>query len=232
MIFFLLYLVPYVYVLRNLSWYQGVEKDRAVAIALDATRDLPMKDRLHGAWNLLAHRANELYQFGKYVEYVPNARPYYGLDLVAEGMMGFVPRVLWPEKPNLEIIAMQRVYDAGIMKEGSVTSVKSNFYQDAYLSGGWVAIVLMCFMFGVLSMLISRSCERLFGGYYIGTCLIYTGLFGPAFNLASNFLYFVGTIWGSLITLIGLFVLGQLVGWIVPAGPSSRSPQIRDRVLG
>ncbi len=218
---FLLYVVPFGISLRALSWYGGVDKDTAVSESLDEALKIDWEERLNKVWILMSLRASDLYQFGKYLDYVPNARPYYGFDLVKEALMGFVPRIIWPEKPDLEKVAMQRVYDAGVVPEESEVSAKSNFYQDAYLSGGWLAIVLACLIFGMLAMLISRACERLFGGYDIGTCLIYTSLFANSFNISPNFLFLVGTIWGSLLTLFAIFVLGRFMGWIMPASPSA-----------
>jgi hypothetical protein len=58
-----------------------------------------------------------------------------------------VPCVLWPEKPDLERLAMQRAYDAGIVLEETSVSAKSSLYIDAYLSGGALAIVLACLIY-------------------------------------------------------------------------------------
>ncbi len=66
-------------------------------------------------------------------------------------------------------------------------------------------------------MLISRVCERLFGGYEIGTCLIFTSLFAKAVNSPPNFLFFVGTVLTSLVIMFALFFLGRVTGWILPA---------------
>jgi hypothetical protein len=149
---------------------------------------------------------------------VPDKHAYYDLDLAGESMIALIPRVIWPSKPDLEKVAMQRVYDAGVVFKESRVSAKSNFFQDGYLSGGSLGVIVSCLILGILAMLLSRMCETLFGGYEIGTCLIFTGLFASAINLPSNFLFFVGTVWTSIITALSLFALGRLMGWIVPAG--------------
>ena len=216
-IFWALYLHPFGLALRPLIWYQGVEQDKAVEMSMDKALTMSLDERLSGVWTLMAGRANDLYQFGKYLEYVPAKHDYYNLDLVEEATVSLVPRIVWPEKPDLEKISMKRAYEAGIASEQSTISIKSNFFQDGYLSGGSLGVFISCFIFGILTMLLSRMCETLFGGYEIGTCLIFTGLFASAIDLPPNLLFFVGTVWTSIILALSLFTLGRLVGWIVPA---------------
>src|SRR5439155_11497282 len=72
-------------------------------------------------------------------------------------------------------------------------------------------------------MVISRACERYFGGYAIGTCLIFTSLFGTAVDDAPNFLFFVGTVWTSVLMVLALFFIGRLTGWLVPVDTPLRT---------
>jgi hypothetical protein len=223
LLFWALYLHPFGIALRPLLWYEGVPRQEATAISLDYALTMPLDQRLDQAWKMMAGRANDLYQFQKYLEYVPGTRPYFGLELVKQALMAFVPRLLWPDKPDLERLAMVRVYEAGVVSEQAVVSAKSNYYQDAYMSGGWPAIIVAGLFLGVLMMLIGRLCERLFGGYEIGTCLIYTGLFAWPLHFAQNFEFFVGGILTGFPIVLGLFYAGQVMGWIQP------SPSIRRR---
>ena len=85
------------------------------------------------------------------------------------------------------------------------------------MSGGWPVVVLASLLLGFVSLRISRICERLFGGYEIGTCLVFTGLFAVTVTTAPNFLFFVGAMWTSLIVMSAVFFLGRETGWIVPA---------------
>jgi len=217
-IFWALYLHPFGVALRPLLWYQRVEQNKAVEMSMDKALNMSLEDRVSGVWTLMVGRANDLYQFGKYIDYVPEKHPYYDLDLAGEAMVALVPRIIWPTKPDLEKVAMERVYDAGVVFKESTVSAKSNFFQDGYLSGGSLGVIISCLIFGILTMLLSRMCETLFGGYEIGTCLIFTGLFASAINLPPAFIFFVGTIWTSLILTLTLFTLGRQMGWIVPAG--------------
>jgi hypothetical protein len=215
-VFWALYLHPFGLALRPLLWYQGVEQDKAIEMSLDKALSMSLDERLSGIWTLLVHRANDLYQFEKYLDYVPEKHPYYDLNIAGESMVALVPRVIWPAKPDLEKVSMQRVYDAGVVLRQAEISAKSNFFQDAYLSRGSLGILISCLIFGILTILLSRMCETLFGGYEIGTCLIFTGLFASAINLPQSFLFFIGTVWTSIILGLSLFALGRLIGWIVP----------------
>lgn len=217
-IFWGMFLHPFGLALRPLLWYQGVEQDKAIDMSMDQALNMSLDERLTGVWALMVGRANDLYQFGKYLEYVPEKHPYYDLDLAGESMVALIPRIIWPSKPDMEKVAMERVYAAGVVFKESTVSAKSNFFQDGYLSGGSLGVFISCFIFGILTMLLSRMCETLFGGYEIGTCLIFTGLFASAVNLPSSFIFFVGTVWTAIIIALSLFVIGRLLGWIVPSG--------------
>ena len=77
---------------------------------------------------------------------------------------------------------------------------------------------------GFLSITINRACERYFGGYAIGTCLIFTSLFSTTLNTAPNFLFFIGTIWTSFLMVFFLFFTGRLLGWSVPVDSPTPVP--------
>lgn len=218
-LFWAMYLYPFGQMMRSLTWTSSIDQDTAIAISLDYALNIPLEDRLDNFWQVMVTRTNEIWAFEKYVNYTPKLRSYYGFDIAEESLVSLIPRILWSEKPDLERLAMQRVYDAGVIMEDSTVSAKTSFYQDAYLSGGALAIVLACLIFGMVTMLISKTCERLFGGYDIGTCLVYTSLFAFWLNSGPNFLFFVGVIWGSLASLFAIFLVGRFMGWIVPAWP-------------
>jgi hypothetical protein len=218
-LFWMLYLYPFGLVLRPLIWYQDVDRETAITQAVRETSSMSFDERLENIWTMMTGRINDLYQFRKYLEFVPNVHPYFGTDLIVQAHIGLVPRILWPNKPDLEILAMQRVYDAEIAREDSNISAKSNFYQDAYLSWGWPGVLIGSFMLGFIGMFISRTCENLFGGYEIGTCLIFTSLFAPTFNIAPNFLFFAGMIWSSVIVMLACFYVAHALGWLVAVEP-------------
>jgi hypothetical protein len=230
-LFWLLFLHPFGLVYRPLVWYEGFDQRTAANISVDAVLDMTVTERLDNVWSLMVERANEMFQFEKYLRFVPDNHPYFGLDLAQEALYGLVPRIIWRDKPEFEQLAMRRVYDAGIVVEKSevTVSAKSNFYQDAYLSFGWLAVIPACLLFGFAMMSLNHLGEQLFGGYEIGTCFIYTALFGEIVKAPPNFLFFVGSTWSSFLVMIGLFIVGRATGWIVPVVAEERASLTRIR---
>jgi hypothetical protein len=225
LLFWALYFYPFGLALRPLIWHQGVEQDRAVEMSMDRALNMSLDERLDTVWEMMVGRANDLDQFVKYVEYVPANHPYYQFEILNNATIALIPRILWQEKPDLEKISMQRVYEAGIASRQSDVSAKSNFYQDAYLSWGEEGIILTCLLFGILTSLFSRACERLFGGYVIGTCIIYTSLFSAIVNQPSNFEYFLAASAMAIVLMLAIFALGRTTGWIIPASNLSQLPE-------
>ena len=227
MLFWALYFYPFGLALRPLLWYEGVEQDRAVEMSMERALNMSLDERLETVWGAMVVRANDLNQFVNYVEYVPANHPYYQFDIVSDAMIALVPRVVWSDKPDMEKISMQRVYEAGIVSRQAQVSAKSNYYQDAYLSWGAGGVILACLFFGALAMLFSRICERLFGGYEIGTCLIYTSFFSTIVNQPPNFEFYVGGMAIAVVLIFGIFALGRAAGWIVPANKLAQMPDNR-----
>ena len=220
-IFWALYFYPFGLALRPLLWYEGVQQDTAVQMSMDRALNMSLNERLDTVWEMMVGRANELDQFTRYVEYVPAQHPYYQFEILNDATIALIPRMVWPNKPDLEKISMQRVYEAGIVARQTDVSAKSNFYQDAYLSGGEGAVILACLLLGMLMTLLSRSCEWLFGGYDIGTCIIYMGFLGMTIAQPSNFEYFFAAVGMSVFLMFAIFALGRATGWIVPASKVS-----------
>lgn len=216
-LFWALYFYPFALALRPLVWNEGVERDTAVEISLNQALNMSLEERIDNVWVMLVGRANDMYQFGRYVEFVPANHPYYDFEIVGNATTAVIPRVIWPGKPDLEVVSMQRVYDAGIASDQSIVSAKSNFYQDAYLSWGDGGVVITCLLFGAATIVASRQCEHLFGGYGIGTCLVFTSLFTTMVTQPPNFEYLFAAVSMSGFLVFVLFTFGRASGWIVPA---------------
>lgn len=231
-LFWALYFHPFGLALRPLIWNEGADRNKAVEYSMEHAINMSLSQRLDEVWMMMAGRVNDLYQFRKYLDYVPDIQPYFGLDLILQAHMALVPRIFWPEKPDLERVSMEIVYDAGVVTEDSIISAKENYYQDAYLSAGWLGIILACLFLGFAAMFVSRLCEQLFGGYEIGTCLIFTSLFVPAFiNGPPNFLYFMGTLFSAVIVMFAAFAVAYGFGWLVPAERLYRSAVPREDLV-
>jgi hypothetical protein len=207
-----LYVYPFGAALRPLLWYQGVERSQAIRISMDDALHMPFDRRVEELWIMGINRLSDVGQFEKYLALVPGTRPYYGFAIADEAMIGLVPRLFWPDKPDLERLSMERVYEAGIVMRGATVSAKASYWQEAYLSGGLPIVLIASVFLGLLMQTTSRLCEQYFGGYTVGTGVIYSGLFANAFHQPQNFLFFVGSVWGSILVGLALFVAGVQSG--------------------
>jgi hypothetical protein len=96
---------------------------------------------------------------------------------------------------------MKRVYDAGVVNEHSTVSAKPAFVVDAYLSAGGFGVFIFLFLYGATAQLISTKAEYLFGGYILGTALIFSGLFQIMWR-GLSFEFLINTVFWSYITML------------------------------
>jgi hypothetical protein len=171
----LFFLLPvYNRAFRAQSWDANVSDSEAGKVAVDAV----MSSRADESnWTFFAFRLSEIDMFTLFVKSTPDHIDYYGTTLFEQAVSVLVPRVFWPDKPSTEEMVMARVYNAGVVNRGSNVSAKPAFVVDAYLSGGPFGIFIFLFIYGAAAQLISLKAERLFGGYILGTALIFSGLF-------------------------------------------------------
>ncbi len=196
-----IYLPKYNNAFRANAWAEGVDADDAYKMALEAALDEEADDD-QGLWNFLVYRLSEIDMFSNFVSSTPEYIEFYDLELVKQSVMVVVPRVFWPSKPITEDLVMERVYDAGVVRGGSSVSAKPAYIVDGYLSGGGFGVFLSLFIYGAAAQLISQRAEYLFGGYILGTALIFSGLFqifwrGLSFEFLLN-----NVVWSYLTMLI------------------------------
>ncbi len=194
---------------REQVWTQGVESTLAASTAIDAIQSGEI-DVYTDNWEFLIKRSSEISMLNDYMRKVPEEIDYYGNVLIVDGFKFILPRIFWPDKPDIEKHVMQRVYDIGIVSDLMLVSAKPPIVVDAYISGGLLYVFIVLFLFGALTSYISRVCENLFCGYNIGTVWIYLGLF-QIFNKGSCFEFLLNSIfWGIVSMLIILFFLRKL----------------------
>jgi hypothetical protein len=155
-------------------------------------------------WDFLTYRLSEIDMFTKYVESTPEKVDYYGTQILKQSAIVLVPRVFWPSKPVTEDLVMQRVYDAGVVNRNSDVSAKPAFIVDAYLSYGSIGIFICLFAYGAIAQIISQKCEYLFGGYTLGTALIFSGLFQIMWR-GLSFEFLINAVFWSYITMLVIF---------------------------
>lgn len=202
--------------LRTLAWEEGVKSSRATSIAYERMQNADLNDIKSSSWTFLVKRSTLASNFTVYLRQTPEKYGFFGLEFVERGVKSIVPRVVWPEKPNLERLSMQRVYDYGVASPRSPISAKPHFITDSYLSGGVPGVYFFCLTYGTLASLASRLAERWFGGYLIGTALLYTSFFQIMWK-GGAFEFLFPTVFWSFIIMYALFLLGKYTGVIVPA---------------
>jgi hypothetical protein len=196
------FLPAYVSAFRGSAWSGGETAENASQEALDAA--LNQEQAGDTNWEFLVFRLSEIDMFDRYIKSTPEYVDYYRFTLLEQSAFAIVPRVLWPSKPNTEALIMERVYNAGVINRGSDVSAKPAFIVDAYLSYGPFGIVLFLFAYGALAQAISIKAEKLFGGYVLGTALIFSGLF-QTFWRGLSLEFLVNIIFWSYVSMMIVF---------------------------
>jgi hypothetical protein len=192
------YLPTYNHVFRENAWNENINTEDAYKLAVDAT--LNQSDN-ENTWTFLVYRLSEIDMFTTFVRSTPEFIDYYNFDLVKQAAVAVVPRAFWPSKPSTEDLVMERVYNAGVVNRGSTVSAKPAYIVDSYLSGGALGVFLALFIYGAAVQLISQKAELLFGGYILGTALIFSGLF-QIFWRGLSFEFLVNSVFWSHITML------------------------------
>ena len=198
-------------VFRENNWRGNVGANEAYELALDATINSNQASNENSEWVFLVFRLSEIDMFRTFVKSTPANVDYYGFQLLKQSGMAVIPRIFWPAKPSTEELVMERVYDAGITTKNTIVSAKPAFIVDAYLSGGTIGIFIALFLYGAIAQLISVKAEYLFGGYILGTALIFTGLF-QIFWRGLSFEFIINSVLWSYVTMLLLFMILRVIG--------------------
>jgi hypothetical protein len=200
----LFYFLPtYNAVYRQKAWSDEVNAADAYKIALDEVIKNDQSAKL-SSWDFLSFRLSEIDMFTDFVYSTPKHVDFYGFKLLDQSVTAIIPRAFWPSKPSTESLVMERVYDAGVANRNSNVSAKPAFIVDAYLSGGAFGVFISLFIYGAIAQLISLKAEQLFGGYILGTALIFSGLF-QIFWRGLSFEFLINTVFWSYISMLVLF---------------------------
>jgi hypothetical protein len=196
LLFCFMILPAYVNSFRQNVWSGDVDTDEAAQQSLDVALD-----KENDNWDFLVYRLSEIDMFITFVQSTPSDVDYYGFKLVKQSLIVIVPRVFWSSKPITEALVMERVYDAGVVNRLSRASAKPAYIVDAYLSAGLPGIFLALFAYGAIAQLISIKAEELFGGYILGTALIFSGLF-QIFWRGLSFEFIINSVFWSFISML------------------------------
>jgi ABC-type multidrug transport system fused ATPase/permease subunit len=212
LVFMISVLPAYNNTFRQLNWNQEVEAEQAAREAIERleTGQVNLEE---SAWSFLTGRLTLINHLAQYVEHTPEHHPYYGLSIAQQGIQSIIPRVLWPEKPVTERMAMERVYENRVVAAASGASAKPSVIADGYLSGGALGVFLACFLLGAVASWASRLAERWFGGYEIGGQVVFVGLFAGTL-LTASIEFLMNSLFWSFV-LMGLLAFGLWLGGIL-----------------
>lgn len=183
---------------------QGVNAIEARNQSFDAVINSNQQGLKEDNWEFLVYRFSEIDMFITYTQSTPTYVPFYKTQLLKNGISIIVPRILWPGKPNVEMLIMQRVFEAGVVDRNSAVSAKPAYIVDTYLSYGAIGIWIGLFLFGYIAQWISNKAEVLFGGYFLGTAVMFAGLF-QIFWRGNSIEFLMGTVFWSFITMLIIF---------------------------
>lgn len=210
------FLPTYNKIFRQNAWADDVNAEEASQLAFDAAfnKQAAASDGVDESnWDFLTNRLSEIDMFTEFVKSTPNRIDFYGTKLLQQSAIAIVPRAFWPSKPITEDLVMERVYDAEVINRGSNVSAKPAFIVDAYLCDGTPGIFLSLLIYGAVAQLISLQAEKLFGGYVLGTALIFSGLFqilwrGLSFEFLINSVFWA---YVSMLLIHRIFVATRIL---------------------
>lgn len=212
---FFMFVPTYNQIVQGLSWSGQMSGKEAASVAMDAIEKGDV-DLARNNWAFLTGRLSEIGMFTDYVMGIPKLRDFYGIQIAKQAVLSIVPRVFYPSKPITENMVMDRVIAAGVVDAESIVSAKPPMVTDAYLSAGAFGILVFMFCLGMLISWISVTAENFFGGYLLGSGLIYTGLF-PILWRGNCFEFLANSVFWSIIVMYVLFYIGKKQRIIQPA---------------
>ncbi|RZJ79329.1 MAG: hypothetical protein EOO47_11150 [Flavobacterium sp.] len=168
-------------------------------------------------WAFLIYRFSEIDMFIKYTNSTPYFVPYYKTKLAEDAIVTIIPRFFWPGKPIVEDMVMQRVYNAGVVDRQSMVSAKPAYVVDCYLSYGIIGIWIGLFAYGYIAQWISMKAEELFGGYFMGTAVMFAGLY-QIFWRGNSFEFLVNSVFWSFVTMYIFYTVLKSRGVIEKVG--------------
>ncbi len=202
--------------IRTQSWSGNDTASDATAEAyLLLLSDDPLNQINTTNWEFLTNRFSEIGMFTRYISVVPEHHSYYGLEILGNAVQALVPRALWAGKPDMEVVSMKRVYDAGVINRLSTASAKTRPIVDGYLSGGTFGVFLSMLVYGLVCQSLCNKAEQDFGGYDIGCVIIFNGIFQQLWR-GNNFEFIINNIFYGYLLMVGIFFCFRQLRLLLP----------------
>lgn len=188
-------------------------RDQALKSIIDNDN---LQDELrNNNWAFLTDRISEIGMFVSYTSTTPSKVPFYNLNIIKQAIFSIIPRAFWSGKPDTESMVMNRPYNAGIITRGAAVSAKPAYIVDCYLSAGHIGVLVGLFIYGYIAQFIALKSEELFGGYFMGTVVIFTGLF-QIFLRGNCFEFMFNTVFWCFVSVFLIFNFFKARNIIIP----------------
>ncbi|WP_410219998.1 exosortase Y-associated Wzy-like protein [Pedobacter sp.] len=213
-IYILLYILPtYASIVRQ-SWSGEKTAVEARSEALETIFQEDNEEVIDNTnWGFLTNRFSEIGMFTQYVAYVPAHHDFYKTEIIHNALIALIPRQFYPNKPITEQVAMERVYEAGVVSRLSLVSAKTRPVVDAYLSFGYIGTFVFLFLFGCCVQFFNDTAERWFGGYEFGCIVIFNGCFQGLWR-GNNFEFMLNNMLYGFITMVIVFRVLLWTGYL------------------
>ncbi len=211
----LILLPPLVAKIRKDSWERGETSFAALYSSIQSLTERSVEETTRETWEFMVERMSEETLFVRYIQAVPDRRPFYGTELIMQAAISPIPRIIWTNKPNLELLVGKRVLELEVIKSLTNVSAKPQIIVDGYLTYGGLGVAIFLFVYGYLASFLSRMCEACMGGYLTGG-VVFNGLFGFMWN-GTCIEFFVNAMLWSVVLVILLFQYGRIQNKLIPA---------------
>lgn len=208
----------YTNVFRQHAWQGEASAEEARTEAFGTVLEEYEEDPMQQSnWEFLTDRFSEIGMFTQYVESTPEQIPFYYTEILQNALLSVIPRALWKDKPHTETLAMERVYLADVIDRRSNVSAKTRPVVDGYLSGGGIGIFLYMFLIGAFSQLLNNKAERLFGGYHIGSIIIFNGFFQLLWR-GEAIEFLINSVFWSFVAMMVLYSTLKYFNYLIKVG--------------
>lgn len=210
----IIYLPHYTMNVRLVVWYGGGTIMDAIAKTyneVNSADEIEIARNKKTNWGFLINRISEIDALTKYVEYIDSNKDYKGVEILQDALMGIIPASFRTDGKTVDQTAQERAYAAGALDRftgEAGTSAKPAMIADCYMVGGVWGVFTICFISGLLATYFSALCEKLFGGYTIGTVIISNAAFYVFFKGHCMENYF-GALFYGILTIIALYFLNK-----------------------
>lgn len=202
--------------IRKIAWDNETKiTDMQKIDYLNLLEETSLGEIEHDNWDFLTNRLSEIGMFTGYINTVPESRPYYGFEILENAILALIPRIAWQEKPNTEKIAMERVYELGIVNRASNVSAKSRPIVDGYLSCGLPGVFILLFLYGYLAQSLCNLAENRFGGYSFGCTVVFNSLFQQLWR-GNNLEFLLNNIVYGTAMMMFIFWIMKVTGVLIP----------------